>query len=208
MNDQTSVTSISLLQRIRRDESDPHAWDEFVHRYGRRIFEWCINRRLQTADAEDVTQNVLLKLANRLSSFEYDPQMTFRGWLRRTTENAVIDFFRERKSRGDDLKESIRMLDDAAARADLTERMESAFDLELFEEAKCRVKRRVDSRRWQAWEMIAVHNASGEHVAAELNMKLPSVYSSRYQIQKLIAEEVRQLDTESCGNISQTGDAV
>ncbi|MCA9063794.1 MAG: sigma-70 family RNA polymerase sigma factor [Planctomycetaceae bacterium] len=198
---ETSITSVSLLHRIRCDASDPHAWDEFVNRYGRRIFEWCLNRRLQPADAEDVTQNVLLKLANRLGSFEYDPQMTFRGWLRRTTENAVIDFFRERKSRGEDLKQCITLLDDAAARADLTEQLESAFDLELFEEAKCRVRRRVDSRRWLAWEMIAVRNESGEHVAAELSMKLPSVYSSRYQIQKLIAEEVRQMESEGCEEI-------
>lgn len=202
MTDSISTTSVSLLQRLRRAEEDPYAWDEFVDRYGRRIYEWCLNRQLQTADAEDVTQNVLTKLAVRLENFDYDPDLTFRGWLRRITENAVVDFFRGRKNRAGAISESIDRLNDAAARADLSQRLEAAFDLELFEEAKSRVRRRVASNRWLAWEMTAVHNESGERVAEELGMKVPSVYSSRYQIQKLIADEVRNLESESAEIVS------
>lgn len=206
MTDSTSKTSVSLLRRIRRNEGDPQAWDEFVDRYGRRIYEWCLHRKLQPADAEDVTQNVLTKLAVRLETFEYNPDLTFRGWLRRITENSLVDFFRERQSRGGGKNQSIEHLNDTAARANLAERLEAAFDLELFEEAKARVRRRVDNRRWLAWEMTAVKNEPGERVAAELDMKIPTVYSSRYQVQKMIADEVQGLETETAAIVASHGD--
>jgi len=204
MTDDNSTTSVSLLARIHGGRTDPNAWIEFVDRYGRRIYEWCIHRKLQAADAEDVTQNVLAKLAIKLESFEYDPSMTFRGWLRRITENALVDFFREQSSRG--VREEIELLNDAEARADLAERLEAAFDLELFEEARSRVQRRVEPRRWRAWEMTAVLNVPGQEVATELNMNLPTVYSSRYQVQKMIADEARQLESRTVRLVGRTDD--
>ena len=41
-----------------------------------------------------------MKLARRLGEFEYDERQTFRGWLHRITENAVIDFLREQRTKG------------------------------------------------------------------------------------------------------------
>src|SRR6516164_639122 len=60
-----STTSVSLLSRIRRDPSQPETWNEFVKRYAPKIYRWCRQWRLQEADAEDVTQNVLAKLVNK-----------------------------------------------------------------------------------------------------------------------------------------------
>lgn len=192
----SSATSVSLLARIRNDEQDPTAWREFVDRYGRRIFEWCRNRKLQSTDAEDVTQEVLLRLAKRLSTFEYDQQQTFRGWLRRITENAVTDFFRHRRAHGG-IPVGIEALDQAEARADLVHRLSEAYDLELFDIAKSRVRARVAKQRWRAWELMAVEGLAGEVVAEQLDMKLPTVYSSRYQVQKMISDEVRSLERMS-----------
>ena len=73
------ATSLSLLLRLRRSPADQSAWREFVARYGRRIFLWCRQWDLQEADAEDVTQNVLAILAERLRTFEYDPARQLPG---------------------------------------------------------------------------------------------------------------------------------
>ncbi len=200
MNDSPSLrTSVSLLGRIRKDEKDPQAWREFVDRYGRHIYAWCLNRRLQPADAEDVTQQVLVKLAQRLGTFEYDRNQTFRGWLRRITENAVTDFFRESRARKGTERtiDGLEELDRLEAREDLTTRLGDAFDLELLDVAKARVRLRVEPRRWRAWELTAVEQVKGEAVAEQLDMKLPTVYSSRYQVQKMIADEVKELEAES-----------
>ena len=80
MNTDTT-TNVSLLLRLRHEDRSQTAWVEFVKRYGGRIHQWCLQRQLQPADAEDVTQTVLVKLAHAIQTFEYDSRLTFRGWL-------------------------------------------------------------------------------------------------------------------------------
>jgi RNA polymerase sigma-70 factor (ECF subfamily) len=75
-------TSTTLLRRLRENPRDKPAWNEFVDRYGRMIYQWCRHWGLQGADAEDVTQNVLLELALQMRTFVCDPTGGFRGWLK------------------------------------------------------------------------------------------------------------------------------
>jgi len=195
-NTDSTVTSMSLLAQIRADDRDSDAWRAFVDRYGSRIYEWCLNRRLQQADAEDVTQEVLLKLTRRLGELDYDRKQTFRGWLRRVTENAIIDFMRDQKQKRN--REATQdLLEFAADRQDLTARLEGAFDLELLDLAKKRVQSRIEKHRWQAWKMMSIDQEHAEAVAKRLDMKIPTVYSSRYQVQKMITAEIRQLEEEA-----------
>jgi len=76
------TTSPTLLARLRHDPSNEAAWDEFIEHYGRHIYRWCRQWRLQDADAQDVAQEILLKLARKLRDFDYNPQSSFRGWLK------------------------------------------------------------------------------------------------------------------------------
>ncbi|MEZ6089226.1 MAG: sigma-70 family RNA polymerase sigma factor [Pirellulaceae bacterium] len=191
-----SSTDISLLGRLQQPSTDAQAWDEFVDVYGTRIYQWCTHRQLQAADAEDVTQNVLIKIARSISKFEYDPQQTFRGWLRRITENAITDYFREVRSRDQAITPSqVSSLESEEAREDLLQRMESAFDLELLSLAMRNVQSRIDARRWQAWKLSADEGKSYKEVAQQLAMPVASVYGARYQVQKLIAAEVKRLES-------------
>jgi DNA-directed RNA polymerase specialized sigma24 family protein len=57
-----SGTSTSLLVRLQQAPADQAAWAEFVRRYGTRIHGWCRHWGLQEADAQEVSQEVLLKL--------------------------------------------------------------------------------------------------------------------------------------------------
>ena len=59
-------TSMTLIERIRKSPRDKIAWKDFVDRYGPRIYTWCLRWHLQKADAEDVTQIVLVKLAEKM----------------------------------------------------------------------------------------------------------------------------------------------
>ena len=195
-----SVTSLSLLAQIKKDDRDPQAWRAFVERYGPRIHRWGTQRGLQPADAEDVTQNVLIKLARHLGTFDYEPNLSFRSWLRRITENAIIDFVRSRANTHSESSGVADVLSQKAAREDLVQQLEETFDLEMFELAKARVQARVESRRWRAWELTAVQQLTGEEVAEQLDIKVPTVYSGRYQVQKMIQEELNRLELESDGH--------
>jgi RNA polymerase sigma factor (sigma-70 family) len=146
MDDTPSTrTSPTLLGRLRQQPSDQAAWEEFVGRYGRLILAWCRQTRMQDADIEDVTQIVLIKLADKMKTFAYDPSKSFRGWLRTLTRHAWSDFVeaRQRAGRGtggSDVEERLHTL---PARDDLVARLEEQFDREVLEEASARIRLRV-----------------------------------------------------------------
>lgn len=190
-----SSTNISLLRRLKEDVSREAAWRAFVNQYGRRIYGWCLSRNLQTADAEDITQNILLKLAKCLGNFEYDASQSFRGWLRCVTENATTDFLRQRKeiSGGETVA---GLLNEKQAKEELSARLIEAFDAEILEEAINRVRNRVAKNRFDAWHLMAREGFRGAEVAEQLQMKVVSVYTARSQVQQMIRDEVERLNDE------------
>ncbi len=95
-----SLTNVSLLRRVALVPRDEAAWAEFVNRYGKKILKWCCDRGLQDADALDVSQVVLERLAVRLRCFVYDPSQSFRGFLRKMTNDAVCDAIAARARSG------------------------------------------------------------------------------------------------------------
>src|SRR5947199_3079680 len=139
------TTHVTLLTLLRQDPSDQAGWEEFVERYGRHIYRWCRQWNLQDADAEDVTQDILMKLARKLRAFAYDPSLSFRGWLKTVSHHAWRDFEdsrRQARTAAGDRQGQSRILT-LEAREDLVQRLGEAFDLELLEAAKVRVRLRV-----------------------------------------------------------------
>ena len=122
-NSSDSRTQRTLLERLAQSGGQNQAaWTEFVDRYGRRIYGWCLRWGLQEADALDVSQIVLLKLAQGMKDFTYDPGRSFRSWLKTVTRNAWQDFVGSPRTAvlakgGDEAKER---LDSVAARDDLS----------------------------------------------------------------------------------------
>ena len=86
-------TSTGLIRRAAAD--DGGAWQELVHTYGRCVYRWCRRAGLQPADASNVAQEVLRAVARKLNDFHHDRDGdTFRGWIRRITQNKLRDHFR------------------------------------------------------------------------------------------------------------------
>lgn len=194
-----SGTSVSLLARIRRDPSDQAAWGEFVKRYAPKIYGWCRQWKLQEADAEDVTQNVLAKLASKLRSFDYDPALSFRGWLKTVTVHALSDFLAERRRPGLGSGDSAvaGLLESLEARTDLLAHLEEEFDREMLEEALARVQLKVPHRRWEAFRLTALEGLSGAEAGARLEMNVTTVFTSKCKVQKLVQQEIQKLEQNS-----------
>jgi RNA polymerase sigma-70 factor (ECF subfamily) len=85
----SDTTHPSLLARV-RNPADAAAWREFEARYRDLIRRYCRGRGLQTSDAEDVGQIVMLALARALQWFVFDPARgRFRDYLGRVVDNAI-----------------------------------------------------------------------------------------------------------------------
>jgi RNA polymerase sigma-70 factor (ECF subfamily) len=191
-------TRISLLIRLRQEPVDEGAWNEFVQQYGRLILAWCLQWGLQPADADDVSQIVLLKLAHHLRSFVYDPSRRFRGFLRTTAHNACKDFLdsyqRSVAASGD--KGVRAVLESVQAREDLAARLEGAFDLERLEVAQARVRQRIEPRTWEAFRLTALEGKSGVDAAALLHMQVGTVFKAKSKVQQMLREEIERLERD------------
>jgi RNA polymerase sigma-70 factor (ECF subfamily) len=202
---QDSLTRISLLGRLRRDPADQAVWAELVEHYGVKIHAWCLRWGIQEADAQDVTQDVLLKLARAMQNFTYDPKRSFRAWLKTLTNHALSDFSQSRQKPGAGSGDSTvgKMLHSLEARADLLGRLEEEFDREMLEVATTRVRLRVEPQTWEAFRLTAVEGLSGAEAAALIPMQVAQVYVAKRRVQKLLQEELKRLEQDGPEGDSQ-----
>jgi RNA polymerase sigma factor (sigma-70 family) len=189
-------THASLLGRLRAQPTDQVAWMEFVARYGPRIYDWCRKWHLQAADAEDVTQNVLLNLARKMETFAYDPSLSFRAWLKTLTQHALSDFIDRRVAGrvGSGGNEQIDALANSEISTDLQQSLEAEFDRELLEEALARVQLRVSPQHWKVFRLTALESLPGALAAEQLGMKVATVYTAKGKVLKLVQDEIRKLE--------------
>jgi RNA polymerase sigma-70 factor (ECF subfamily) len=191
-----SGTRITLLGRLRRDPGDQKAWAEFVEQYGPRIYSWCRHWNLQEADAQDVTQNVLLRLAQKLRDFSYDPSRSFRAWLKTLTQRAWSDFVesRQRAGLGSGDSKVLRLLGSIEAREDLLARLDQEFDRELLEQAITQVRLRVAPQTWEAFRLTAFEGLSGAEAAELIPMQVAQVFVAKRRVQKMLQSELERLE--------------
>ena len=190
------TTSPTLLGRLASSPTDQGAWGEFVDRYGPQILGWCQRWGLQPADAQDVAQQVLLELARQMSGFRYDPQGSFRGWLKTVAYRAWCKFGEARRRPGLGSGDSAvgTLLDNVEASDDLMARLEEESERELLERAMAIVRLRVQPNTWEAFRLLALEGKSGSEVAGQLGMKVGSVFVAKSNVRKMIEEEVARLD--------------
>jgi RNA polymerase sigma-70 factor (ECF subfamily) len=190
-------TSPSLLGRLQQDARDEAAWGEFVRRYGVQVLHWCRKWHLQETDAQDVTQNVLVKLADKMRTFQYDPSRSFRAYLKTLTNYALCDYLEARKApgaAGPGGTTALELLHTVAAHDDLLDALKAAFDQELLDEAVQRVRPRVEPHTWEAFHLTAIEGLSGAEVARQLGLKVATVFKARSKVQRMLREEIRKLN--------------
>ncbi len=190
-----SQTSPTLLGRL-RNLKDKQAWEEFVDRYAPRIYGWCRNQGLQNADAEDVTQEVLAKLARRMQTFVYAPNSSFRGWLKKVTHNAWVDFLenRQRTARGSGDSQLQTQWESIEAGDGLANELNEQFQRELLDEAMSRVQLRVTPQTWEVFRLLELEERCGAEVAQQFGMTVIAVYGVRNRVRTMLRQEVQHLE--------------
>lgn len=87
-------TGADLVRRCRA--GDGAAWEEIVSEYSRRIFNLAYRFTSNISSAEDLTQDVFIRIYNSLD--QYDPkQGNLANWLMRLARNLIIDDYRKRQ---------------------------------------------------------------------------------------------------------------
>jgi RNA polymerase sigma-70 factor (ECF subfamily) len=184
------TTQVSLLQRLRQP-GDQEAWGRFVELYTPLLYHWARHAGLQEHDAVDLVQDVLTTLVQKMPGLVYDPQRSFRAWLRAVTLNRWRDTCKMRSRRPATV--------DGAALANV----EGPNDLDAFWEAEYRnhligralaaLRQDLQPRTWQACWAFVVEGRPAAEVAAELGMSESSVYVAKSRVLRRLRRELEGL---------------
>lgn len=148
----------------------PPSWEEIVRQHSARVYRLAFRLTGNAHDAEDLTQDVFVRVFRSLSS--YSPG-TFEGWLHRITTNLFLDSAR-RKQRirfdalGDDAAERLRGREPTPERV-LTDQM---FDSDI----QAALDTMAPDFR-VAVVLCDIEGLSYEEIAATLGVKLGTVRS-------------------------------
>jgi len=75
---------------------DAAAWEEIVQRYHRRIYNLCYRFAGSADDAQDLTQEVFIRMYRTLNSYDVG-RGAFMTWITTLTRNLLVDHFRKTK---------------------------------------------------------------------------------------------------------------
>lgn len=192
-------TSTSLLQAL-GGQPDSSVWREFFRHYAPPVFRIAKLRGLQTMDAEDIVQDVMVVIAKQISSFNYSRDRgRFRDWVRRITDHKIVDLIRRQRTRSAAaLGDNCPVGDNYATIDQYWERQWQLQDLEYCLE---RISGRISERRLAAFRMYVLDGVSASNTARTLNMQVGYVYANRNQILNLIKAEMNKLESSE-GNRS------
>ena len=193
------MTRETLLNRVRR-QHDEEAWKEFVYYYRGFVYIIASRMGLSHHDAEEVVQNVMLKLWKKLPEFQYDScKGRFRGWLCTVTANKV-KLLRQHKSRGieqltsDEKEELTRYLREihATPSPELAEREWATYVITM---AWNRVRKEFGENERMAFEMLS-KGAGVEEISQKLGIATSSVYVYKKRVTDRLKQEVARLNRE------------
>lgn len=107
-------TDSSLVERCLSGEET--AWEVLVRAHTRRVYSVCYRFTNRDQEAQDLTQDVFLRVFRTLRSFRAG-EGSFSVWLMRLTRNLLIDHYRRTKQERttDSIEEQLPMLEETAA---------------------------------------------------------------------------------------------
>jgi RNA polymerase sigma-70 factor (ECF subfamily) len=182
-DDAESTTSASLLLRL-SDPRDGSAWSQFAALYEPLIARHCRRRGLQAADAADVAQSVMARVARAIRSFDYEPARgRFRAWLGTITAN---EFATAHAKNG---RQPLAIAVEAATAAD----WDRDFVEHVLAASMANVRGEFEPATWQAFEAAWVHQESPVTIAARLGTAIHAVYVNKSRVLKRLEAEVLRL---------------
>ena len=200
--DEFIPTRASLLSRL-KDWEDQTSWREFFDTYWRLIYGTARKAGLIDSEGQDVVQETMLAVANKLSGFTYDPKVdSFKGWLLKVTQWKIADQFRKRAgSKSQSLltsaatNEECAVLDQVADPAgfDLQAIWEEEWQTHLLRTALDRLKRRAQPAHYEMYFLHVIKEQPASMVARTLGVTVAQIYLAKHRLGSFLKKELKRL---------------
>jgi RNA polymerase sigma factor (sigma-70 family) len=185
-----SNTRATLLEQL-RDGANALAWDEFFANYWPTIYGFARYRGCSEHTAEEVVQDVMLKVFQQRDVYQYDPARgRFRDWLGTVVRSQVAEHRRRPANRlhgacgdsGDGLAEP------AADQPGPDDVWEAAFERSLLLALLDAVRRETNARTYLAFELVSLEGLSGAEAARMTGLTRNAVYKACQRVLQRLAE--------------------
>ena len=194
-------TRRSLLSKL-KDWGDNKSWQEFYDIYARLIYGAALKAGLTETEAEDVVQETVIAVAQRIADFKYQPEKSaFKTWLHGITKRKVVDQFRKRKNRGrngeDGVPQSANLaameeIPDPSSRA-LDEAFNNEWEQTLLAAATERVRKRISPTQFQIFDYHVLQNHGVLETSRTLGVSAARVYLAKHRVSAQVRQELEEL---------------
>ena len=117
-----SVSGVSDFALARRAHAgDMSALEELYRRHNRRVYSLCLRMTANIPEAEDLTQEVFIRLFDHVGSFR--GESAFTSWLHRFTVNLVLMYFRRHRVRFERPSEKVELPEQVSPGTERPERL-------------------------------------------------------------------------------------
>jgi len=193
-------TRESLLMRV-GDPANAEAWREFAAIYRPAVYRLARRRGLQDADAEDLSQRVLVAISQKIAKWRpTSPRGAFRAWVTIIARNLAINALT--RTRIDSAKGGTSVVD-RLARQPARDEPDNAltggeFDEEyrraVFRLASDQIRGEFQESTWQAFWLTAVEGVPIADAARRLGKSEGVVYAGRSRVMRRLKEKVREFE--------------
>ncbi len=185
---------------LRVAEGDTQAFAELQNRYAGRVYGYFCRQLKDRNDAEDLTQEVFLRLYR--SRLRYEPRARFATWIFHITQNVARNALRSKRR-----KPCVCIDPSAPAERDLlelllTDRAEAPSGALERSEVASVVRAAVAGlagRQRAAVELHQFHDRTYAEVAAELDMSPKAAKSLLYRARNQLREALTAFVSEASG---------
>jgi RNA polymerase sigma-70 factor (ECF subfamily) len=190
------ATSHSLLERL-RDRTDGQAWQRLLSIYEPWLRGWLSRHALQPADVEDVLQDILLVLSQKLPDFVHNGQPgAFRTWLRTILTHRVRHFLRGRRHQQAHQTAAplVGWLEELAdPHSDLARQWDQEHDQQLVRRLLASIQAEFNPTTWQIFKMLVLEDHAAAEVVQRLGVSANAVYIAKARVLARLRAEARGL---------------
>lgn len=186
-----STTRATLLERI-RDSRDGAAWEEFFALYAPLLESYARAFGLSGPDAEDIRDQCLALIAQRIGTFHYDrAKGSFKGWLHRIARDKVVDAMRRPRP---DRPETDALLSIPDASEGPDEVWEREWRAEHLRFALAEVRRPEDERGRALIDLLLDESLTTNEIAQKSGLSANQVYKARAKLVHDVGQVMRRLE--------------
>jgi RNA polymerase sigma factor (sigma-70 family) len=192
--DELIPTRASLLGRLKNSQ-DQASWQEFFDTYSGLIYGVARKAGLREDDAKGVLEATMKSVAEHMPKFRYDPELgSFKAWLRQIIGLQIISHTLQRRpSPGAPARDTDAMKSDPSGKA-LDQMWEAEWKTNLLNAAVANVKRRLDPKKYQIYDLQVNRQWPPEKVSARMAVSVEEVTLAKQNITEMIQAEVKRLE--------------